>query len=66
MGIPAHEHGLEARDTENMGKDAHATDPAQGGRRGSRRLRITRNQIEIIARQRNPHKKARFSRNTDY
>jgi hypothetical protein len=25
MGIPAHEHGLEARDTQIMGKDAHAT-----------------------------------------
>jgi D-3-phosphoglycerate dehydrogenase / 2-oxoglutarate reductase len=29
MGILAHEHGPEARDTQSMGKDAHATDPAQ-------------------------------------
>jgi hypothetical protein len=25
MGILAHAHGPEARDTKNMGKDAHAT-----------------------------------------
>jgi hypothetical protein len=27
MGLPAHEHGPEARDTKYMGKDAHATPP---------------------------------------
>jgi hypothetical protein len=43
MGIPAHEHGTEARDTGNMGKDAHATDPhfCARARQGKQRTEST-------------------------